>query len=181
MLTKTANELIGTRAVVINKLLDTYGQTVTIDQIMLREEGPMGMRVIADGGLPVWIYETDLNYAPDPPRMTNEDLERQRRETVPDGRPVRGFPPLSPAELERIIGEFANWYDTSGLEECDYDRTDGELTWVWAYYENLSQKSAIQREIWRKVFDVVSDMNYDNIRDLVKQLEGARDKDGCGP
>jgi hypothetical protein len=46
---------------------------------------------------------------------------------------------------------------------------------------NLAWLQAGRADAWRKVFDVVSKVSFTTWRELVKQLEGAREEQGCGP
>lgn len=61
----------------------------------------------------------------------------------------------------------ANYRDVA-TERADF--TYGEEVW-----------KAATRAAWIKVFNVVSDMKYTTDKELIMQLEAARDVDGCGP
>lgn len=133
MLTKTANELIGKRVWIRDRNHDQYGLEGHVDRVDL-DGTKATIRIILLGGNVTIADEDQISHIDDPPQMTAEDLERQRRETVPDDGPS----------------------ESTGAQD-------------------------IRKGVWRKVFDVVSDMAYANDRELIRLLERARDADGCGP
>jgi hypothetical protein len=134
MLTKTANELIGKRVWIRDRNHDQYGLEGHVDRVDL-DGTKATIRIILLGGNVTTAEEDQVDHVNDPPQITTEALENQRRETalLDDG----------PSE-------------TTGAQD-------------------------IRKEVWRKVFDVVSDMAYANARELIRLLERARDADGCGP
>lgn len=44
-----------------------------------------------------------------------------------------------------------------------------------------SNTQQAKREVWEAVFQIVSDNPQMATREFIKQLEAARDEDGCGP
>lgn len=45
----------------------------------------------------------------------------------------------------------------------------------------FDKPDVVRAAVWKKVFDVVSAESYSGTRELIKKLEEARERDGCGP
>ena len=48
---------------------------------------------------------------------------------------MNAFPPLTDAERTTALAAFNTWVDQHAGP--DYNYTDGELTWLWAYWQAL--------------------------------------------
>lgn len=44
------------------------------------------------------------------------------------------LPPLSDEERAEVQADFNRWYEANAAEDHTYDRSNGELTWQWAYW-----------------------------------------------
>lgn len=68
----------------------------------------------------------------------------------------------------RVRTEYDEFYDRESGDGDDY--TWGEVVWQGA-----------TRAVWAKVFQILSDRPDMATRELIRQLEAARDADGAGP
>lgn len=69
---------------------------------------------------------------------------------MPDNHITGGLPPLADEERARVRTDFAQWHDQHAGP--DYDFTDGEATWEWAYWHYKRQIHARARHPRRQPY-----------------------------